>query len=155
LGMEQKQHIGKHQRRFKNFVLNPKMQFRMSIYFVAFGLAVLGVMLAVIFLQINQVHELISMTPGLQVEEQILIGKKLFGVVKVAMVFFMFILVAAAVYGVIVSHRIAGPMFAILSYIEELKKGNFTAKRELRPYDELIPIMESLHDLAAKLNEKR
>jgi uncharacterized membrane protein YjgN (DUF898 family) len=147
-------HIGKHQRSFKNFVLNPQMQFRMSIYFIAFGLAVLGIMLAAIFSQINQVHNIISVTQGVPVEQQLLIGHKLMGIVKVAMIFFLFILIAAAIYGVIISHRIAGPMFAILSYIEELKKGNFAAQRELRPYDELIPIMESLHDLGKKLQNK-
>jgi nitrogen fixation/metabolism regulation signal transduction histidine kinase len=153
--MEQQQHVGKHQRSLKNFVLNPKMQFRMSIYFVAFGLAVLGIMLAAIFSQINQVHEIISLTQGIAVEQQLMIAHKLMGIVKVAMVFFLFILIAAAIYGVIVSHRIAGPMFAILAYIEELKKGNYSSTRELRPYDELIPIMESLHDLGRKLQEKK
>lgn len=152
--VDQKQHLGKHQRKLKNFVLNPRMQFRMSIYFIAFGLAVLGVMVAAIFSQVNEVHELISMTNGVSVEQQLAIGNKLMGIVRVAMIFFLFILIAAAVYGVIVSHRIAGPMFAILGYIEELKKGNYAARRELRPYDELIPIMESLHDLGKRLQEK-
>lgn len=130
------------------------MQFRMSIYFVAFGLAVLGVMLAAIFSQINEIHEIISLTQGVPVEQQTVIGNKLLGIVKVAMIFFLFILLAAAVYGVIISHRIAGPMFAILGYIAELKKGNYTAQRELRPYDELIPIMESLHELGRELQKK-
>lgn len=148
-------HEGKHQRSIKNFVLNPRMQFRMSIYFIAFGLAVLGVMLAAIFSQINQVHEIVSVTQGISVEQQLIIGQKLLGIVKVAMIFFLFILVAAAIYGVIVSHRIAGPMFAIISYINELKKGNYAARRELRPSDELIPIMESLHELGNELQKNK
>jgi uncharacterized membrane protein YjgN (DUF898 family) len=151
---EKQPHVGKHQRQLKNFVLNPKMQFRMSIYFIAFGLAVLGVMIAAIFSQVNDVHELISMTDGVPVEQQLAIGEKLMSIVRVAMIFFIFILMAAAVYGVIVSHRIAGPMFAILAYIEELKKGNYTTHRELRPYDELMPIMESLRELGKKLQGK-
>ena len=75
-------------------------------------------------------------------------------IIKISVGFLFIMIIGIMSFGVVVSHRIAGPMFAIMAYIEDLKEGKFESKRSLRPYDELTPIMDSLHELAAKLGKK-
>ena len=50
-------------------------------------------------------------------------------------------------------HLVSPATIAILAYIEELRKGNYEHKRELREGDELKSIMDALHTLAKELNQ--
>ena len=45
-------------------------------------------------------------------------------------------------------------MIAIVAFIDELKKGNYGSKRNLRRGDELVPISKSVHELAQLLLRK-
>jgi signal transduction histidine kinase len=71
---------------------------------------------------------------------------------------YIFLLCSIAVtvlYAIVISHRIAGPMLAIRAFIKNMKDGRYDEKRSLRPYDELSPIMDDLHELADALKAKR
>jgi hypothetical protein len=46
-------------------------------------------------------------------------------------------------------------MLAIRAFIKNMKDGRYDEKRSLRPYDELSPIMDDLHELADALKAKR
>jgi len=70
------------------------------------------------------------------------------------MVGFVAFAISSFIFALLVSHRIAGPILAITAYIEELKKGNYSYGRNLRPNDELIQIMDGLHELNAILKDK-
>ena len=143
------------QRSIKNFLLNPKMQLRISLYFVAFGFAVTTIMTFVFFTQIQQIEGLVNSISGMPIEQQVEIGFLLNSLVKIMVLFFFVFIFASLVYGLLISHRFAGPMHAILAYIEDMKKGNYDSKRKLRDYDELVPIMDSLHKLSSLLKNKK
>ncbi len=142
-----------YKRSIKNYVLNPRMQLRIGIYFVAFGFGMAAFMTLVFYMQIQQIEALIYSIQGMPTEIQYEIGLMLSSLVKVMILFFFVFIISSVIYGLIVSHRIAGPMHAILAYIEDLKKGNYESSRKLRDYDELGPIMTSLHELADKLKK--
>jgi hypothetical protein len=57
-------------------------------------------------------------------------------------------------YMIVVAQRIGGPMKAICKFIDELRRGNYEYRRNLRPNDELGPIIEQLNDLARHLKER-
>lgn len=143
-----------HQRSVKNFLLNPRMQLRISLYFVVFGFAIMGAMTFLFYNQIQRVDDIVSSISGMPIEQQIELGQILSNLVKISLIFYLIFLLSAGLYGLIISHRIAGPMYAILAYIEELKKGNYDSKRNLRDYDELKPVMDSLKELAEGLKRR-
>ena len=58
------------------------------------------------------------------------------------------------IYALIICHRVAGPMTAIIGFIGQLQQGNYAYKRELRRRDELKPIHTALQRLAAILRDK-
>ncbi|NJM09833.1 MAG: hypothetical protein HC883_02765 [Bdellovibrionaceae bacterium] len=75
----------------------------------------------------------------------------------IAVIFFLsfFAFVTSTVfYMIVLGQRVGGPVIAICAYIQELQKGNYDAKRELRKNDELVPIMSELKILAQNLKEK-
>ena len=142
----------KHNRTFKNFVINPSFQLRMGFYFVSATLAVMGILLFLLYNQIAEVRMIVANSPGMSLATQGEVNSVLANIVKLSVGFLFIMVIGITGFSVVVSHRIAGPMFAIMAYIEDLKTGNYQAQRNLRPYDELSPIMDSLHELAAKLN---
>lgn len=144
----------KKDRKFKNYLLNPKMQLRITIYFMVLGLAIWGFMLALLHNQTQEVQSILANTSEIAIATQSEISEILGDILKVASAFFLISLISAFVYGVIVSHRIAGPMFAATQLTKELRNGNYKARRQIRPYDELSPVIEELNQLAEDL-EKR
>lgn len=82
------------------------------------------------------------------------INSLMFEVAGITLVGFVLFAMASFIFALMVSHRIAGPVLAILNYIDELKMGNYDFGRSLRPNDELTLIMDSLHELAPVLKEK-
>ncbi|MEK6554307.1 MAG: hypothetical protein AABZ31_03625 [Bdellovibrionota bacterium] len=144
-----------YKRSIKNFILNPKMQLRISLYFVAFGFGISAFMTFIFFTQVQQIEVLINSISGMPLEQQVEIGRLLNSLVKISILFFFVFMIASVLYGLLVSHRIAGPMYAIMSYIEDLKKGHYDSGRKLRDYDELGPVMDALHELSAQLKNKK
>ena len=61
----------------------------------------------------------------------------------------------ACIVSLILSHRVAGPMTAIIACIEEYGQGNYDFKRELRGNDELEPIHDALQDLGRALKDQQ
>ena len=143
----------KHQRYFKNYVINPSFQLRMSFYFVSATMAVMGVLLFLLYNEVSDIRLIVANSPGMSLATQSEVNGVLANIVKLSVGFLFLMIIGIMSFGVVVSHRIAGPMFAIMAYIEDLKGGNYAAQRSLRPYDELSPIMDSQHELAAKLTK--
>lgn len=99
-------------------------------------------------------RSIISNVPGMPIPSQIAVDLALNQLLSTSLGFLLLAIVGAILYGVVISHRIAGPMFAIIKYIKDLKAGNFDNPRLLRPYDELKPIMDELQDLANTIKPK-
>jgi hypothetical protein len=142
-------------RSIKNFVINPAFQFRMAFYFVSAAVAVTGLLLFVIYGYLAEIRTIVANSPGLAIATQLELNDVVSKIIQISIGFLVVMVTAILGYAVVVSHRIAGPMFAILAFVEQMKKGNYQAQRPLRPYDELGPIMVSLHDLANQLSDQK
>ncbi|OFZ20378.1 MAG: hypothetical protein A2Z20_07890 [Bdellovibrionales bacterium RBG_16_40_8] len=146
--------MNSNKREFKNFLIDKKLQGRMTFYFTALSLSIVGLMMVIMNSHINQLRMLISDIANLSIPMQIAIEERFTQLISTALGFLLISIVLAIVYSIVISHRIAGPMYAILQYIEKLKAGNYDDERNLRPRDELAPIMDSLHDLSKNLKNK-
>jgi len=79
------------------------------------------------------------------------ISEQMFFIAQTSLVGFVAFAMASFIFALMISHRIAGPILAITDVIDELKKGNYSYGRKLRPYDELTLIMDNLHELKTVL----
>lgn len=59
------------------------------------------------------------------------------------------------VIGIILSHRIAGPIYRIGKYVESLKQGDYTHGLTLRKRDEFKPLAQKMSELCYKLRDDR
>lgn len=58
------------------------------------------------------------------------------------------------VWGLVVTHRIAGPMYLAARYIEQMRHGDYPEVRPLRKHDELRHVFNILGALSQKLRER-
>ena len=147
--------MAEYKREFKNIIINKPLQARMSYYFVAISIGLMGLLLVFMNSLIAEVRVALANASGLPLSTQIAIDQQLYSMVTAAVFFLLLSTFGTIIYGLVISHRIAGPMYAILSYIKDLKAGRYDAKRPLRPYDELAPVMDALHELAEELKIKK
>lgn len=143
----------KNQRKLSNYIRSAGL-FR-GYYFVSLfaGVIVLGGLTAYASSLLGEVNAVVAEWPepalaaGLQ--QRVLTAAVLFLIGFTVFVFF------SAYYLIVLGQRVGGPLVAICAYIDELQKGNYSAKRTLRKNDELVQIMDKLHALARTLEEKR
>ena len=146
--------MDKPKRELKNFVINRPLQLRMVYYFTSLSVALVGLQLFMMSFFVNKLRVIIANVPSIPIAAQTQFEDTLAHLMSATLGFLLLSIMGAIVYGIVVSHRIAGPMFAILKCIDQMKTGNFKLVRKLRPSDELVPIMDSIHELATTL-EKR
>jgi len=144
-----------HARSLKNIVINRSMQTRIGFYFIALSLALIGLMMMVMNSYFGDLRSLVANAPDLSLAIQNDVSGIIDRLIVIHTGFLFIALIFVSLYSLFISHRIAGPMYAILKYIEELKAGNYDNKRYLRAFDELAPVMQALQDLGDHLKNKR
>lgn len=141
-------------RKLSNFMLTPKFQLKLTFYFIVTGVAIIASTVAAVYVKIMTVRTLMNSTMLIDFTTQSQINTLMFDITVITLVGFVLFAMASFIFALMVSHRIAGPVLAILAYIDELKIGNYDFDRNLRANDELTLIMDSLHELAPVIKEK-
>jgi signal transduction histidine kinase len=84
---------------------------------------------------------------------------RLVGILKQAnFVLFMRLLLITPLVGIlaiVLSHRIAGPIFRIKKTLDEIIKGDYSKRLHLRNTDELQDVAESINNLMELLEKKK
>ena len=146
--------MSRNDRKLSNFMLTPQFQLKLTFYYIGVGVAIIAATVAAVFLKFVQVRALMNESVLTDFTTQSQINAILFDIAGMTFIGFVAFAIASFIFALMISHRIAGPMAAIMAYIGELKKGNYSYDRNLRPIDELTIIMDALHELAPALKEK-
>jgi len=147
--------MSEHRRYIKNYIINKPFQTRLTYYFVAISIGLFGLFIFSLNYHLDEMRFVIANVADYPMAAQLRVEEQIGQLTNTTYAFFALALISSIIYGVVISHRIAGPMFAILAFIKNLKAGDYDSKRSLRPYDELTPIMDELHELAEQLKSKR
>lgn len=148
------QRASANRRKLQSFFRKPEYQIKYTNYLIGGGL--LSICATALFIQFKlaEVDALLNSPEAVGFGGQVQIYDALADVAQLSFIGFAGFVVYACAIGLLMSHRVAGPMVAIIASINELKKGNYNYARELRKRDELKPIQESLQELAVKLRNK-
>ncbi len=141
-------------RSFRNFLLNPLLQFRFGLYMIinliVFSLIVGTFAYFYLYSLVDFLAE-ISEVPD-TIKELIVIEIKNFGIYFGAILFIFFLL--STIFIVIKTHRIVGAEYAINRFIKEyLVNLHFGQAISLRKYDFLKDIATNLNTLSLKLKD--
>ena len=142
-------------RKLKSFFIKPKYQMPYAMYQILGGLGCFGVTVAMVRGKLGQIDALLDKTPIIDAATQTQMNQLFADIATIFMTGFAGYILFASIVIIVVTHRVSGPMIAMVDIIEQLIKGNYGYKRPLRNRDELVPIQESLLVLSQTLLEKR
>lgn len=141
-------------RKMSNFLFVPKFQLKLTFIYIGIGVAIIIATGGAVFYKMSVVRDIMNNSVVTDFSAQSDITALMFQVAQISMIGFVAFSITSFIFALMVSHRIAGPMLAINAFIDELRKGNYGYGRKLRPNDELMPIMDNLHQLKSTLKSQ-
>jgi hypothetical protein len=134
-----------------HYVVDRRFQFKYTAFIVGIG-AVIAVICAMFILKAWQENtELLAISQAIANEINRRESTKVFWMVGV---FVLLEVVGLFFWGVVVTHRIAGPLFIIDRYLGALRSGIYPDMRPLRRSDELRQFFESFSSTVDLLRER-
>ncbi len=137
--------MSRNRRKLKNFLINPEQQIHYGTLFLAVSMSVHAIASGVVYaLYMAWREQFISLT---QTSLMIMIG----GMVAVYMLLFAF----SFVLGLMISHRLYGPLVAFEHHFRKVKNGDFTSRVALRKADDakLKELAEMVNQMTVRLGE--
>jgi len=134
-----------------HYVVDRRFQFKYTAFIVAIG-AVIALICALFILKAWQENtELLAISQAIANEINRRESTKVFWMVGV---FVLLEVVGLFFWGVVVTHRIAGPLFIIDRYLGALRSGFYPDMRPLRRSDELRQFFDSFSSTVDLLRER-
>jgi signal transduction histidine kinase len=133
----------KHQRHLKNYLLDKGLQLRFTLIIVAISATLtsgLGWVVMSKAHEASRVVEVRAMDPTDEMAQQLAAqfahNDKVMLAVLVAFGLLMSVVLSA--YGIVLTHKIAGPLFKVTMYLDRMKDGKLGQVYNLRKGDELV-----------------
>jgi signal transduction histidine kinase len=129
-----------------NYLIRKKFQIRISIKFLLIGILSSFLGGIVVFYAMNNIlSNFVPFTIHSQIYSSILLRLIPSSIVLILIIF---------AYCIIITHRIAGPIYRLEETIDKLSKGEKADFIVLRDGDELTDLANKMNKLVEKLNEK-
>jgi hypothetical protein len=138
----------RNRRRFKNYLIKPRYQIKFAYHLMAAGCAMFGTTMILVMRKLAEIDALLHESQVVDALVRGQISDVYTDINQITLTGFFVYVAFTFIYAMVVSHRVSGPMVSIVAFIDELKKGNYSYKRNLRRRDELAPIMNGLQELA-------
>jgi ABC-type Fe3+ transport system permease subunit len=142
------------QRRWRNYLLQPLLQFKLGLYNILLTAFFATVLILVIYMSFARVYELVLELTNLRDEVREILNQQVFanslwlaGVVVVYMISNLLITV-------VITHKMVGPTVAFRRHIRNLVDGNFQSRVNLRNGDAFTEVADDLNFLAETLEKK-
>jgi nitrogen fixation/metabolism regulation signal transduction histidine kinase len=145
---------GHHQRSMKNILLRPEFQLKYSFYFVGMTLVTMGAVFLLFLLSLEDMVSTLAVVYRIEPEVVGAIQQSLrtatFTTIAVAVLFG----IISVSLGIILTHRLVGPMVPIRRLIRQLTEGEYGVQGRLRTKDDYQEVMAELNALSKKLLER-
>jgi hypothetical protein len=137
----------KHQRHLRNYLLNKGLQLRFTIVIVAISATLTGGLGWVVMSKAHEASRVVqvrAMDPTDEMAQQLVTqfahNDKVMLAVLVA--FGLLLSVVLSAYGIVLTHKIAGPLYKVTLYLDKMRDGKLGQVYALRKGDELVEFFE-------------
>jgi hypothetical protein len=151
----------KHQRQLRNYLLNQRYQLRFTLTIVGISLALtagLGYFVMYKAHEASRVVKVRALDPTDELAQE-LVRQFARNDAVLMMVLVAFAIVMALVlagYGIVLTHKVAGPLFKVTIYLDKIRDGKLGTIYNLRKGDELVDFFEhfkAAHDALRQRTE--
>ncbi len=143
--MQEKMQEKSNRRRLKNLLINPEQQIQYGTLFLAVSIAVHAVATGLVYaVYVAWRDDLIDISQG-----------SMWSMVAGMMVVYLLLFIFSFVLGLMISHRIYGPLVAFQHHFDAVKKGDFSSRVVLRKLDDvkLKELAEMVNQMTIRLGE--
>lgn len=142
------------QRKLKNIFINPAYQLKYVFWTTATGLALIFINSAIFYMYIRENYKvLVDMSP-MEDDAKAQLYSELHQILIVLGSFSILFLFMVAIFGIILSHRTAGPMFHFKKVFREIRSGAHDSRIHLRPKDDFADVAQECNDMINYLQKK-
>jgi len=151
----------RNQRSFKNYIIKRRFQWKWTSLLLLVACGIFGVLGAYIYTMEQQasnqiIHGLNQM--GYEAAEADLMAEMFrdedAGVLSVLVGVASGLITALVAIGIILTHRVAGPVYALGLFIQQVRNGSYKPIRGFRKGDEFQELADSFQAMVASLREK-
>lgn len=144
----------RNQRSMKNILLRPEFQLKYSFYFVGMTLVMMGSVFLLFLLSLEDMISTLAVVYRIEPDVIGAIQQSLktatFTTITVAVLFG----IISVSLGIILTHRLVGPMVPIRRLIRQLNSGEYGVQGRLRTKDDYQEVMNELNQLSKTLAER-
>lgn len=133
-------------------IVDARFQWKYTLIITALGAGITAIMGAFLFRAHNDNTRLLDLDQNPQLTEQVVHGDQIFLLYLIVLVVVMGL--ALAFWGLVVTHRVSGPLYVIARYFAELADGRYPDLRPLRKHDELQEFFGSFEDAVTGLRSR-
>ena len=145
----------KNRRQQRNFLINPKYQVRYIFWLTFTGMALIFINGGVFYLFIRENYKiLVDMSP-MEEEVKVQLYRELYQILFALGGFAVLFTLVAGIFGIVLSHRTAGPLFHFKRAFQEIRKGDLSVRVRLRPKDDFKDVADECNKMLDFLTERR
>lgn len=141
-------------RKWKNFLLMPKIQIQLGIYMLSLALVLFISLGTTIYRKMGEIVEIVVELTDVEDEIRDILVTYL-GDISWWILTTLFIYISLNfLLSIIYTHKMIGPTYAFRRHIKQIKEGNLKHRTHLRKGDAFVEIAEDLNELSDFLQNK-
>lgn len=143
-----------YQRQWRNFLINPRYQLKYTFWITLTGLTLIFINATVFYLYTRENYKiLVDMSP-MEDEAKQQLYRELYQIVLLLLGFSGLFLIVVTLFGIILSHRTAGPMYHFKRVFREIRAGKKESRIHLRMKDDFADVAEECNQMIDYLQGK-
>lgn len=147
--------------RRRQFLINRAFQIKYTVIIAVIGI-IIAILWGTLFYKASrensqQMLMLVQMDPNLSSMSDIIKDKLAAEDSKIMLYLILFVIaifLSLVIWGILITHRIAGPIFIISRYVDSITDGKIPETRPLRKKDELKEFFEKFNKMIESLKER-
>ena len=133
-------------------IVDARFQWKYTLIITALGVGVTAIMGAFLYKAHVDNTRLLDLDGNALLQQQVMRGDQIFLLYLIVLVVVM--AVALAFWGLVVTHRISGPLYILARYLGELADGRYPDLRPLRKRDELHDFFSTFEEAVNALKAR-
>jgi HAMP domain-containing protein len=139
---------GRNKRSAKKLFIAPSRQLKLTFAMLSIGILVTALLLAYLVTKVSQTVDLLEPSHP---SAALIVTDSLSPVLNLLIAGQALLWIFCLLVGVLVSHKIYGPLVPMLRHVRNLQEGSYSSRVKLREGDELEDLAGALNELAEKL----
>jgi HAMP domain-containing protein len=133
-------------------IIDARFQWKYTLIITALGAGITTIMGALLYRAHEANTRILDLETSPRVSAQVVRGDQIFLLWLLALVVVMGL--ALAFWGLVVTHRVSGPLYVLARYLHDIAAGRYPDLRPLRRHDELQEFFAAFEDAVSHLRER-